>query len=106
MREVSLEVENFKDEFFEEITVYCREFDGQSMSIYRCSKNISTSEYHVQQKDDLRRKDLNSSENLESNSKYYFYDNFVNSQDSSESKIAYATLIEAINGFDSSFEGK
>jgi len=91
---------------FEEITVYRRGFDGQSMFMYHCLKNISTNKYHVQQKDDLRKKDLNSSENLESNSKYYFYDDFMNSQDSSESKSACATLIKAINGFDSSFKGK
>ena len=106
MRETSLEVQDFKDEFFEEITVYRRGFDGQSMFIYRCLKSILTNQYYVQQKDDLRRKDLNYSENLKSHSNYYFYDHFMDSQDSIEPKSTYASLIEAINGFDLSFEGK
>ena len=106
MTETSLEVGNSKDEFFKELIVYRRGFDGQSMFIYRCLKNILTDQYHVQQKDYFHRKDLNYSENLESHSNYYFYDNFMDFQDSSEPKNTYATLIEAINGFDSSFEGK
>ena len=100
------ENKKYQEKLLEAVNIYRRNSDDHSMDIYRCFRDISTGECHVQQKDFLNRKNLSTHEDPELIFRYYLHDFFMDLPDENEPRRKYATFVEAIYAFDLSFKGK